>query len=214
MGTTDPISEKGYVSRFHHGLVHEPITVKDAMTIPDATAAVDKEWEKLMGLPGWEFKNVKPRSESGSTGEEGRADLFVSDPSRTSAIQHTPILRNISLVRKGESCSGGDTVKDDGGYKAVFTEQAASALQLAAARFLDAISRLLGLAGEANDAVSPYKVVDLCEAPGLLRLPENECPQVWMRLPPSRRPKHWHSIEEPVVRRERNLYGHPLAGLL
>ena len=34
------------------------------------------------------------------------------------------------------------------------------------------------------------------------------------RLPPSRRPKSWDSVEEPVVPLERNLYGHPLAAQL
>ena len=36
------ISEKGCVSDFHYGLVYEHIAVENAMTIPDAKAAVDK----------------------------------------------------------------------------------------------------------------------------------------------------------------------------
>ena len=106
-----------------------------------------------------------------------------------------------------------DNVKDDSGYRVVFTEQRASTLHMAAAKFLDTISKLLGMAGEANDAEA-YTQVHLSDAPRLLRLLENECPQVWRGLPPSRRPKHWESIDEPVVPLERNLHGHPLAGLL
>ena len=37
-----------------------------------------------------------------------------------------------------------DNVKDDKGYRAVFTEQGASAAQMAAAKFLDNVSMLLG----------------------------------------------------------------------
>ena len=34
-----------------------------------------------------------------------------------------------------------------------------------------------------------------------------------MRLPRHKWPKTWANIEDPVVPLERNLYGHPLAGL-
>ena len=40
----------------------------------------------------------------------------------------------------------GDNVKDEEGYRAVFTEQGALASQMAAATFLDTISELLGVA--------------------------------------------------------------------
>ena len=36
----------------------------------------------------------------------------------------------------------------------------------------------------------------------------------WIRLPRHKWPKSWSSIDDPVVPLERNLYGHPLAGLL
>ena len=37
---------------------------------------------------------------------------------------------------------------------------------------------------------------------------------IWIRLPRQKWPKSWSSMEDPVVPLERNLYGHPLAGLL
>ena len=57
-----------------------------------------------------------------------------------------------------------DNVIDDDGCKAVFTERGASASQVAAAAFLDTISTILGMAGEANDAVSACTHVHLPEA--------------------------------------------------
>ena len=48
----------------------------------------------------------------------------------------------------------------------------------------------------------------------MLRIPESECPDVWIRLPRHTWPKSWSNIVDPVVPLERNLYGHPLAGLL
>ena len=44
--------------------------------------------------------------------------------------------------------------------------------------------------------------------------PKSECPDIWIRLPRHKWPKSWSCMEDPVVPLERNLYGHPLAGLL
>ena len=52
------------------------------------------------------------------------------------------------------------------------------------------------------------------DAPKLLKIPKSECPDIWIRLPRQKWPKSWFSMEDPVVPLERNLYGHPLAGLL
>ena len=48
----------------------------------------------------------------------------------------------------------------------------------------------------------------------LLKIPKSECPDIWIRLPRHKWPKSWSSMEDPVVPLERNLYGHPSAGLL
>ena len=52
------------------------------------------------------------------------------------------------------------------------------------------------------------------DAPRLLGIPKSECPDTLMRLPRHKWPNTWSNIEDPVVHLERNLYGHPLAGLL
>ena len=52
------------------------------------------------------------------------------------------------------------------------------------------------------------------DAPTLFKIPKSECPDIWMRLPQHKGPKSRSSMEDRVVRLERNLYGHPLAGLL
>ena len=68
----------------------------------------------------------------------------------------------------------GDNVKDDTGCQAVLTEQGASASQMTAAKVLDTISRLLGMAWEANDAVSAFSQVKMTDVPRLLKQPETE----------------------------------------
>ena len=47
----DHIAGKGDNSRQHCNLVHKFIPVLQAMKIPAATAAMDKEWENLENIP-------------------------------------------------------------------------------------------------------------------------------------------------------------------
>ena len=62
--------------------------------------------------------------------------------------------------------------------------------------------------------LSVYTQVKMEDAPKLLKIPKSECPDIWIRPPRHKWPKSWSSMEDPVVLLERNLYGHPLAGLL
>ena len=43
---------------------------------------------------------------------------------------------------------------------------------------------------------------------------KSDCPDVWIRSPRHTCPKSWANMEDPVALLERNLYGHPLAGVL
>ena len=85
---------------------------------------------------------------------------------------------------------------------------------MTAANIMDIVSRLPGCAGQAADAVSAYTQVKMEDAPTLLQIPKSDCSDIWIRLPKHKWPDSWSSMEDPVVSLERNLYGHPLAGLL
>ena len=115
---------------------------------------------------------------------------------------------------KGRVVLRGDIVKDDSGAYAVFTEHGSSASQVTAAKVMDVIARRPDCDGQAADAKSAYTQVKLEDAPRLLKIPKSECPDIWIRLPRHKWPESWSSMEDPVVPLERNLYGHPLAGLL
>ena len=47
----DRIAGEGFTSMTHYNLVHKFIPMPQAMKIPHAKAAVDKEWEKLETIP-------------------------------------------------------------------------------------------------------------------------------------------------------------------
>ena len=59
----DHIAGKGDNSLQHKNLVHKFIPVPQAMKIPAAKAAVEKEWEKLEKIPAWDITKVRHKSE-------------------------------------------------------------------------------------------------------------------------------------------------------
>ena len=126
-----------------------------AMKIPAAKAAVDKEWWKLEKIPARDITKVRNNSE-------------VIDEARTkgakvhfASLMDMCHLKNAELEAKHQQYEGrivvqGDIVRDDSGSYAVFTEQGSSASQMTAAKVMDIISRLPGCAGQAAEAVSAY----------------------------------------------------------
>ena len=127
-------------------------------------------------------------------------------------------LKNAELEAKHQKYKGrvvlrGDIVKDNSGSYAVFTEQGSSASQMTAAKIMDFIARL-----PVQDKQRAQYLLTLKSRwkmlTNYLKIPKSECPDIWIRLPRHEWPKSWSSMEDPVVPLERNLYGHPLAGLL
>ena len=59
----DHIAGKGYNSTNHLNLVHKFIPMSQAMTIPDAKAAVDREWKKLETILVYQFDKIKSKEE-------------------------------------------------------------------------------------------------------------------------------------------------------
>ena len=159
------------------------------MNIPEAKAAVDKEWSKLKSLLAWDDIQVKPKAAVVQTAKkEGKTIHFAN-------LVDLCHLKNAELARHLQSCKGRvvlreDNVKDEGGHRAVFAEQGASASRT-------------WCAGEACDAVSARTQVKMTDAARLLKLPGNECPEIWIWIPPRQRSKAWHNFDDPVVPLER-----------
>ena len=174
---------------------------------------MDKEWEKLKNILAWNLTKVRSKKEVIDEGKDvGRYSSFAS-------LMDICHLNDAELEARHQKYTGrvvlrGDIVKDDSGSHAVFTEQGSSASQVTAAKIMDIISRLPGCDGQAADAVSAKTQVKMEDAQKLIKNPKSECPDFWIRLPRHKWPKSWSSMEDPVVPLERNLYGHPLAGLL
>ena len=193
--------------------IHYSILMLQAMKILAAKAAVDKEWEKLEKNSAWNLTQVKSKkhvtNEARSVGRYSSLCIINGHMSSEKCE-----LEAKHQKYKGRVVLCGDIVKDNSGSYAVFTEQGSSASQMTAAKIMDIVSRLPCCDGQAADAVSAYTQVKLEDAHKLLKISKSECPDIWIRLPRHKWPKSWSSMEDPVVPLKRNLYGHPLAGLL
>ena len=119
-----------------------------AMKIPVAKAAVDKEWEKLEKISAWNLTKVKSKKMViDAARKEGRKVHFAS-------LMDICHLKNAELEAKEpkiqrSSCTPRSYCKDDSGSYAVFTEQGSSASQMTAAKVMDIISRQPGCDGQA-----------------------------------------------------------------
>ena len=184
------------------------------MKIPAAKAAVNKKWEKWR-----KFRRGTWQSQKSERGDRWSKDLgryssfciingFLSSEKCWVGSKHQK--------NKGRFVVRGDIVKDNSGSYAVFTEQGSSASQMTAAKkIMDIISRLTGCDGQAGSrrSIGLYPSENgRCSQ--IIEIPKLECPDIWIRLPRHKWPKSWSSMEDPVIPLERNLYGHPLAGLL
>ena len=141
-----------------------------AMKIPDAKAAVDKEQKKLETNPAWDFGKVKSKKEVILEAQRGKTSPLCCIDGHTSP-QKTRSWNHSYSSMKAEWCSGGDSVKDDSGAYAVFPEQGSSASQMSAAKIMDVIARLPGCHWQAADAVSAYTQVKLEDAPNCSEFP-------------------------------------------
>ena len=132
-------------------MVHTPISVKKAMNIPAAKAALEKEWTKLESRNAWDLKNPREYYEvrdeatrKGKTVHFGRVHPLMH-------IKHSELPEHLQTY-KGRIVFAGNRVQDETGYSAVFSEQGTSASHLTAAKFLDAIARRPGNNGQNSDA--------------------------------------------------------------
>ena len=208
----DHITAKGMTSMTHYSLVHKVIPMPQAMKIPNGMAAVVKECEKLETIPAWQLTKGRNKKEViDEARNKGRNVHFAS-------LMDLCHLKNSELEPQYQKYKGrvvlrGEIVKDDSGAYAAFTEQGSSASQMTAAKVMDILSTLPGCSGQTADAVSAKTKVKKEDASSLFKIPKSECPDIWIRLPKHKWAKSRSSAEDPVVPLERNLHGHPLAGL-
>ena len=183
----DHTAPKGFASTHQMALVHLPIPIEKAMRIPEAKASLDSEWGHHFKRKTWDVDKVRPKAGVIADAKRENKTVHFGYPMPLSFLKHAELRKALQLF-KSRVVFRGDLVKDESGFYAVFTEQGASASQVAAAKFLDTVARMPGMGGQAADAVKAYTQVYLKDAPELLGLPPEECPETWRSLPKSQQP--------------------------
>ena len=173
--------------------------------IHDAKAAVEKLEKIRHG--SWRKSEIK-KEVIEEARNEGRKVQFAS-------LMNLCHLENSELEQKHQKYKGwgvlrGDIVNDDSGSYAVFTS---SASQMTAEKqsILYQYYQVAQVKQQTQYTLTPRSKWKMLQNYWKFK---RECPDIWIRLPKHKRPKSWSSMEEPVVPLERNLHGHPLAGLL
>ena len=165
----DHIAGKGDKSLQHNNLVHKFIPMPQAMKIPAANAAVDKEWEKLEKFSAWNLTKVRSKKEVIDEARTSGAKVHFASLMDLCHLKNAAELETKYQKFRGRIVLRSDIVKDDSGSYAVFTEQGSSASQMTAAKIMDIIPRLPGCDGQAADAVSAYTQVKMEDAHKLFK---------------------------------------------
>ena len=180
--------------------MHAPVPIPKAMLIPEAKAALEKEWNKLEVKKAWDISKVKPKAEVIAQAKRNRRPVHFGSLMDLCHVKNSQLGKEF-WTYKGRVVFRGDIVKDENGQYAIFT---ASASNMAAAKFMDAIARMPGNDGEDSDAVGAYTQVRLSDAAKLIG--KNEViTETWISLPPHRRPKSWANIQDPVCPLDKSL---------
>ena len=100
----DHIAWKGDNSLQHCNLVHKFIPMPQAMQIPAAKAAVDKEWYKLEQIPAWNKQKLETNL-TWPMKQEKKIEKYASPHWWTSVIWRMPNWRKSTRNTKVELCS-------------------------------------------------------------------------------------------------------------
>ena len=84
------LQEKGDNSLQHYNLVHTFISMPQAMNIPAAEVALDKEWEKLEKISAWNLTKVRSKKE------------VIDEAKTSSATVHFASLMDICHLKNAE----------------------------------------------------------------------------------------------------------------
>ena len=134
-----------------------------AMKIPAAKVAVDKEWKNWRQFQHGIWK-IKSKKELTLEAQRDKKKVHFASFMDICHLKKCGVGTKITEVQRQSRASVRDFVKDDSRAYAVFTEQGSSASQMIAAKIMDVVARLPGCDGQAAGAVSAYAQVKLEDA--------------------------------------------------
>lgn len=198
-------------SEEYYALIHTAIPDKKVYQIPEAKAAVDKEWDKLFKRGTFDLSSVGEKRDVVQRYKQKGGKVHFGTLRTLRHEKHSELPMHLRTY-KGRVVFRGDIVKDEEGWYAVFSEQGTSSSHIAATKFMDALARCPGNHGEGSDAVAAYTQVRIDEDLTYLLGKGSKFVDTWVSIPRNRWPQEWKKSgahwDDPQVRVRRNIYGH------
>ena len=101
----DHIADNGFTSMTHYNLVHNFILVPQTKKIPDAKAAVDKEWKKLETIPAWQMEKVKSEKEVILEAQRDKKKVHMATLMDICHLENAELEPKSQKLTKAEACS-------------------------------------------------------------------------------------------------------------
>lgn len=168
----DNIQDRGYASPTYCAFVHQPIPIKQALQIPEAKAALTKEWDKLDTLPAFDYCKVRELRDVQNASRASGQAVHIGDLMELCHKKHAE-LAPAWWQYKGRIVFRGDNVRDESGHFAVFSEQGTSASLQSSIKILDAIARMPGCHGQNADAKGAYTQAPYTGTATWVRIPRH-----------------------------------------
>ena len=108
----DHIAGKGLTSMTHDNQVNKFIPVLQAMKIPDAKAALDREWKKFEAIPAWQLEKVKSKKEVFWKHKETKKKVHFATLMDICHLKNAELVPNFRILL-GRVVLRDDVVKDD-----------------------------------------------------------------------------------------------------
>lgn len=137
----------GWLSDEYFAMVECPTNLQKAMEMLKAKQALNEERMVLENKTCWGMKSVRPKVQVLADAKKTGKPMQFGKPMNICSEKHFELPID-KCSYKGRSFFRGDTIRDETGFYAVFSEQGTSASRMPAAKFLDAIARLPGNSGE------------------------------------------------------------------
>ena len=168
-------------------LVARVVSQAEIARTPEAKAAMDKEWQKLVDKSCWLEKKVREYRDVAreAKAKEAKAHfgrIFEICSQKGSELPK----RHPEQKWKGRSVFQGNKVSDENNDHAIFAELGSSPASMEAAKIIDVYGSQPNFSKQQADARQAYKQALF------------QGVETWVRLPRSRWPKEWEGFEDPV----------------
>ena len=189
------------VTHDQFALVARVVSQAEIDRTPEAKAAMDKEWQKLVDKSCWLEKKVREYRDVAREAKAKDAKAHFGRIFEICSQKGSELPKGHPEQKwKGRSVFQGNRVSDENNDHAIFAELGSSPASMEAAKIIDVYGSQPNFSKQQADARQAYTQALF------------QGVETWVRLPRNRWPKEWEGFEDPVCPLMLALYGHPDSG--